>query len=172
MKKGKRNITLEARTESLPGRNVYLIFKFINHEDLDFYYRADKFPYKEGFSVNNTYATKKHNRPWQSCGPYMSDPHRYFDKNAIRYSHIPANGVYELKIDIVAECSFLEHEPPTKDLFVKYSVWPNDIANEEGGVSLYLTPDYNDPSVGHVHIPVVIKSFDLIAEIKNEDEFL
>jgi hypothetical protein len=153
----KPNITVESSIWSFPERNVYLILKMINHESQDFYY-----PYTAGFfdpddfAINNTEFARTYYAEWQGCPSRSTGYHIY----STHYAHIPANGVYESKLNIISLCRFLKYEPVAKDLWVKFAPGRNE--DGETGSNIYLTDEPNGEVVGAVYIPVILEKFDLL----------
>ncbi len=160
------DISVEISSQSLPGRNADLIMKFINHDDKDYYYPVHSIagPNRGGFSVNNTVFTKKYNVPWQRCttvsdstGDIVFYPGLEKLLN-IEYTHIPVNGEYEVRCNIVSLCPFLQYMS-TEDNEDGY--W---IRYQHGGfIELMTEPSDNwTKFAGSINLPIIEVHFDLI----------
>lgn len=136
------NIEVETRLDSLPHRQVLLNFKFINHDDRDYYFMMQGLCsiYGGKLEINNTrYADHTTNGwfrcPSRSCPP----PIRYSD-----ISKIPAKGVFQEAVDIVQICYILYDEPTGSQHYLRYAPegagWLGflDIHNQYiGGITMF-----------------------------------
>ena len=154
------NMTVEMTSESLPGRVVFFKVKLINHANVDYFFPKDHLAgrHQGGFSINNTKIQKRYpDVAWVECA-YESNPHGKFDEN-IQFEHIPANGILEVKKNIVNYCGFLSEEPAGGNFYFKYDIWSH---GNGGSILFSKEPSEEVDYIAGVTIPLIELPFELI----------
>lgn len=151
------NIVVETRLESLPYRKVLLNFKFVNQDNIDYYFNT-KFlcsPYFRGLAVNNTWFSPHTTDGWTKCSSMCSPPPQPEDM-----VKIPANGIGGKTVDIVSICHFLYSQSLGKEHYFRYT-------HSGGSMALY---DIGDKWIDTLIINRIELPFMLHDEESEEEE--
>lgn len=149
------NILIEARLDSLPGRQILLNFKFINRDNADYYFDITHVcsRYYRMLRVNNTRYALYSLDGWIKCTSTCSPPPS--PENIVQLS---AGGVFEKAFDVARICSFLYSEPLGKEHYLKYTP-----------VGLPLS-DLSGKRIDYAVMPMLELPFILIDKEYEEDE--